>query len=69
MAIKLPVKDRYCISEIIPVIQDLLCISTAAARMFVYRRISSGEIKAKSYLGSMRVEREEVLRIMTGEQV
>jgi len=67
MVIKLADKERYCISEIVPFLKNKLYISDNAARMKIYRGINDGSIRAKSYLGSIRIERAEVERILEGE--
>lgn len=63
----IPDKRRYCIAEIVGPISTLLEISPMAARMRIYRGICEGKIKARKHLGSLRIPRSEVIRILHGE--
>lgn len=63
----LPDKERYCISEIVPFFAAVLGVSDNAARIRIHRAIYAQRLQAKSYLGSLRIPRDEVHRMLTGE--
>lgn len=65
----LPDKERYCVRELLPAVAKFFESTEAAARMRIYRRITNGSLPAKSYLGSIRISREDVEKIFTGEDV
>lgn len=65
----LPDKERYCVRELLPAVAKFFESSEAAARVRLYRRITNGSLPVKSHLGSIRISREEVEKIFTGEDV
>lgn len=64
----LPDKPRFCLREIIPPIARVMEISENAARLRLYRAICDGRVQARQHLGSTRIPRSEVIRILTGEE-
>jgi hypothetical protein len=63
----MPDKARYRVDEVVGPLSALLDISVNAARMRIYRAICEQRLEAKQHLGSLRIPRHEVLRILHGE--
>ena len=60
---RLPRKPRYCISDFAAV----LGTTEQAARRKLYYALSDGKLEYREHLGSIRIPRHEVLRILEGE--
>jgi hypothetical protein len=67
--IDFPDKRTYCIAEVAPKLAEVLEISENAARCRIYRALCNGQIKGRRHLGSYRLPREEVIRILEGEPI
>ena len=63
----LPQKARFCVAEVVTPLAQVLDISENAARIRIYRAICDGRLQARQHLGSLRIPRAEVLRILHGE--
>ena len=60
-------KARYQVSEVAPVLAAQLEITTDGAAAKLYRRIERGEVRVQYFLGSLRIPKGEVRRIVLGE--
>jgi hypothetical protein len=64
-----PNKQLFCVAEIVPRLARVLYVNENAARIKIYRAISNGEVKARQYLGSIRIPRDEAIKILEGEPI
>ncbi len=65
---RIPEKPRLRVLEVARIVAKDLGLNEHAAKVRIYRRIESGEIRAVRVLGSLMIPREEVVRIIQGDQ-
>ncbi|MFQ5716348.1 MAG: hypothetical protein ACE5GQ_04540 [Nitrospinales bacterium] len=64
-----PDKESYTVSEMAGFLANKTRIGFDAARRRVYRGIATGKLDILKYLGSTRIPRGEVLRVLRGEEI
>jgi len=65
----LPEKPLFHVTEVVWILSPYLGRSFAAIERQINRKINSGEIRARVYLGRTMIARDEVIRIIEGEPV
>ncbi|MEO5378384.1 MAG: hypothetical protein H7832_11485 [Magnetococcus sp. DMHC-6] len=67
--LKIPDKPTFAIGEAAQHFALRVGLKPETARTRLYRAIANGEIEATRHLGSLRIPRHELVRIVKGEPV
>lgn len=60
-------KEHYTVPEVAPALAEILGITEAGARSRLYRAVEDGRLKARSYVGAVRLPYHEAERTLRGE--
>ncbi len=65
--IRIPDKETFSVQEAAALLARALDVRADAARVRIYRAIQRQELTARRHLGTLRLPRAEVRRIVKGE--
>lgn len=66
--IRVAKKEQFTVPEVAELLARAAGCSANAARVRIYRAIDDGRLRSNRYLGSLRVPRAEVCRILQVEE-